>query len=49
MEACLEGLGYSGVKRTGRGGGGCISQGELYLTDQGRLFVKQQTIFDLGN
>ena len=36
-------LGYTFVKRSGRGGGGCISQGEMYHTDQGRIFVKENS------
>ena len=34
-------LGYTFVKRSGRGGGGCISQGELFHTDQGKIYVKE--------
>ncbi|XP_005407241.1 PREDICTED: ketosamine-3-kinase [Chinchilla lanigera] len=33
-------LGCSSVKATGHSGGGCISQGQSYDTDQGRVFVK---------
>ena len=36
-----ERLGYSEVVRSGRGGGGCISQGEVYLTDRGSIYVKE--------
>ena len=36
-------LGYSFVKRSGQGGGGCISQGEMYHTDQGQIFVKENS------
>ena len=36
-----EKLGYTFVKRSGKGGGGCISQGEMYHTDQGQIFVKE--------
>ena len=34
-----EKLGYTFVKRSGQTGGGCISQGEMYHTDQGQIFV----------
>ena len=44
MESYLkESLGYSFVKRSGQGGGGCISQGEMYHTDQGQIFVKENS------
>uniref|UniRef100_A0A8C6GZA7 protein-ribulosamine 3-kinase n=1 Tax=Mus spicilegus TaxID=10103 RepID=A0A8C6GZA7_MUSSI len=33
-------LGCSSVKATGHSGGGCISQGQSYDTDKGRVFVK---------
>lgn len=33
-------LSCSWVKATGHSGGGCISQGQSYDTDQGRVFVK---------
>ena len=36
-----EKLGYTFVKRSGKRGGGCISQGEMYHTDQGQIFVKE--------
>lgn len=38
-----EKLGYTFVKRSGQTGGGCISQGEMYHTDQGQIFVKENT------
>jgi len=38
-----ESLGYSFVKRSGKSGGGCISQGEMYHTDQGQIFVKENS------
>ncbi|XP_004621122.1 ketosamine-3-kinase [Sorex araneus] len=41
MEALLkQELGCSSVKATGHSGGGCISQGQSYDTDKGRVFVK---------
>ena len=43
MEECLRKLGFENVKRTGRGGGGCISQGEVFSTDKGKIFVKKNT------
>lgn len=36
-----EKLGYTYVKRSGKTGGGCISQGEMYHTDRGKIFVKE--------
>ncbi len=43
MEECLRKLGFGNVKRNGRGGGGCISQGEVFSTDKGKIFVKKNT------
>ena len=43
MEECLRSLGYGSIKRTGQGGGGCISQGEVFITDKGKIFVKKNT------
>lgn len=41
MEALLKReLGCGSVKATGHSGGGCISQGQSYDTDRGRVFVK---------
>ncbi|KAG8507534.1 Ketosamine-3-kinase, partial [Galemys pyrenaicus] len=41
MEALLRReLGCESVKATGHSGGGCISQGQSYDTDRGRVFVK---------
>ncbi|KAJ1530476.1 hypothetical protein ONE63_005375 [Megalurothrips usitatus] len=41
MEALLkETLNTSTLKRTGQGGGGCINQGEAFITDTGTYFVK---------
>lgn len=31
------------LTQTGRGGGGCISQGEGYSTDHGVIFVKRNS------
>nr|KAF6415699.1 fructosamine 3 kinase related protein [Molossus molossus] len=36
-------LGCSSVQATGHSGGGCISQGQSYDTDRGRVFVKTNT------
>lgn len=33
-------LGTTIFKPTGSGGGGCISKGSAYFTDQGTVFVK---------
>ena len=44
MESFLKtSLGYTFVKRSGQGGGGCISSGEMYHTDQGQVFVKENS------
>lgn len=44
MEALLKReLGYRSVKAAGHSGGGCISQGQSYDTDRGRVFVKVNT------
>ncbi|XP_037665430.1 ketosamine-3-kinase [Choloepus didactylus] len=41
MEALLRReLGYGFVKAAGHAGGGCISQGQSYDTDRGRVFMK---------
>lgn len=41
MEAKLKKeLGTSVLKATGHSGGGCISEGQSYDTDSGRVFVK---------
>lgn len=41
MEAKLKKeLGTSMLKCTGHSGGGCISEGQSYDTDSGRVFVK---------
>lgn len=41
MEAKLKKeLGTSLLKSTGHSGGGCISEGQSYDTDSGRVFVK---------
>lgn len=41
MEAKLKKeLGTSMLKSTGHSGGGCISEGQSYDTDSGRVFVK---------
>ncbi|XP_076354247.1 ketosamine-3-kinase-like isoform X2 [Tachypleus tridentatus] len=40
------------LERTGRGGGGCINEGECYMTDNGHVFVKRNTnqeMFDGDN
>ncbi|XP_060027672.1 ketosamine-3-kinase isoform X1 [Erinaceus europaeus] len=44
MEALLSReLGCSFVRTTGHSGGGCISQGQSYDTDRGRVFVKMNS------
>ena len=47
MELYLkEKLGYTFVKSSGQVGGGCISQGEMFHTDQGKIFVKENARAD---
>ncbi|XP_053425248.1 ketosamine-3-kinase isoform X2 [Nycticebus coucang] len=47
MEALLRReLDCSSVKATGHTGGGCISQGQSYDTDKGRVFVKARRMFE---
>lgn len=41
-------LGCSSVKATGHSGGGCISQGQSYDTDKGRVFVKVNSKAEVG-
>lgn len=41
MEAYLKEIGYDSARRTGQVSGGCISQGEVFITDRGKLFVKR--------
>lgn len=41
-------LGCGFVKATGHSGGGCISQGQSYDTDQGRVFVKVNSKAEVG-
>jgi protein-ribulosamine 3-kinase len=49
MEALLRReLGYGFVKATGHSGGGCISQGQSYDTDRGRVFVKVNSKAEVG-
>lgn len=49
METLLkQELGYSSVKATGHSGGGCISQGQSYDTDRGRVFVKVNSKAEVG-
>lgn len=38
-----EALGTSVLEGTGRGGGGCISEGEVYRTDTGKVFLKKNS------
>lgn len=49
METLLkQELGYSSVKASGHSGGGCISQGQSYDTDRGRVFVKVNSKAEVG-
>ena len=34
-------VGVRELVKTGQGGGGCINQGEIYRTENGKLFLKQ--------
>ena len=44
MEAYLRSeLGYTTVRGSGRGGSGCISKGEMFTTERGKIFVKQNS------
>ncbi|XP_075221080.1 ketosamine-3-kinase-like isoform X3 [Lycorma delicatula] len=40
-EALKTALGTKTLNRTGHSGGGCINQGEAYITDNGTVFVKR--------
>lgn len=40
-EALKTALGTKTLKITGHSGGGCINQGEAYITDTGTVFVKR--------
>ena len=40
LEKIQEALGTKVFKSTGHGGGGCISEGQTYETDTGRVFIK---------
>lgn len=41
MESALKAtLNTATLTRTGQSGGGCINQGEAYITDNGTVFVK---------
>lgn len=39
-ELLKEVLGTATLKKTGKGGGGCINEGEAYVIDTGTVFVK---------
>ncbi|XP_053653448.1 ketosamine-3-kinase isoform X1 [Cherax quadricarinatus] len=41
--AIKEALGTQRLEGTGAGGGGCISEGEVYKTDTGKVFVKRNS------
>lgn len=43
LAAVKEALGTSVLEGTGRGGGGCISEGEVYRTDTGKVFLKKNS------
>lgn len=49
MEAALQReLGTARLRPTGHSGGGCISQGQSYDTDRGRVFVKSNSKAEVG-
>lgn len=49
MEALLRReLGTSVLRPTGHSGGGCISHGESFHTDQGRIYVKINSRAEVG-
>ncbi|KAK4315160.1 hypothetical protein Pmani_013593 [Petrolisthes manimaculis] len=41
FEAIKDSLGTSRLERTGSGGGGCINEGYVYNTDNGKVFIKR--------
>lgn len=41
--AIREVLGTSRLEGTGQGGGGCISDGEVFKTDTGKVFIKRNS------
>ncbi|XP_050705773.1 ketosamine-3-kinase-like, partial [Eriocheir sinensis] len=43
LSAIKEALGTTVLEGTGRGGGGCISEGEVYHTDTGKVFIKRNS------
>lgn len=49
MESVLKAaLKTSTLTRTGQSGGGCINQGEAYITDTGTVFVKSNKKSKVG-
>lgn len=49
MEAALKReLGTTVLRATGHSGGGCISEGQSYETDSGRVYVKSNAKPELG-
>ena len=40
LKQVKEKLSLEQLQATGRGGGGCISQGQAFLTENGKVFVK---------
>lgn len=41
FDAIKNALGTSRLESTGSGGCGCISEGEVYLTNAGKVFIKR--------
>lgn len=41
--AIKEALGTERLESTGRGGGGCINEGEVFKTDKGQIFLKRNS------
>lgn len=48
-EALKTALGTKTLNRTGHSGGGCINQGEAYITDNGMVFVKRNKKSKVSN
>lgn len=43
LSAIKEALGTTVFEGTGSGGRGCISEGDVYRTDRGKVFVKKNS------
>lgn len=47
--AIKEALGTERLESTGRGGGGCINEGEVFKTDKGQIFLKRNSKSKVNN